>query len=208
MRALKSPWNHQYGQTWIIKFSPRVLRIECVCGQENKYSFFQTGGDFTLSNYQGVSSWILIGHPSSFFFFGRSAGVRSNRETLSLENHEVRSRNCQMTNLLEKSHRLKPNFNVVLKMKVIVCNLTNLPIALMSNVQLLWCIPVKKELIVINYLASKMKIGLFLKLGQTSGRTFRKWMQNILWHYGRKRPAATQISSFDNCCSIWALLQW
>ena len=27
-----------------------------------------------------------------------------------------------------------------------------------------------------------MKIGLFLKLGQTSGRTFRKWMQNILWH--------------------------
>ena len=27
-----------------------------------------------------------------------------------------------------------------------------------------------------------MKIGLFLKLGQTSGRTFRKWMQHILWH--------------------------
>ena len=75
--------------------------------------------------------------PPKLVFFGHSAGVRSNRETLSLENHEVRFRNCQMTNLLEKSHRLKPNFNVVLKMKVIVCNLTNLPIALMSNVQLL-----------------------------------------------------------------------
>ena len=35
-----------------------------------------------------------------------------------------------------------------------------------------------------------MKIGLFLKLGQTSGRTFRKWMQNILWHLS---PTLLQI---------------